>query len=201
MFYSIEGIDGAGCGVVRRELEKILNDQRIPFNSLKYPVSNLPFGREIYDFLAEKIYLPTEAQFLAFAGQMVIEKKKIRQLRKKLLIIDRYLPCTMVYQGAHGFPIKKGLLFAKLFELEMPDKIFYLKVPWRIAYDRKQKEKKSSDLFEKDKNLYQKTAKIYNQLARQKLFAPWVVIDATKTPKEEVEDIFEVIMKDLKKNA
>lgn len=199
MFYTIEGIDGAGCGVVRRALEKKLKEAKIAFTSLKYPVPNLPFGRDIYDFLAEKIKLPTEAQFLAFAGQMVVEKEKIRQLRKKLLIIDRYLPCTIVYQGAHGFPIKKGLAFGRLFELEKPDKIFYLRVPWEVAFARKKTENKESDLFEKDKSLYQKTAKIYNKLAKNKLFAPWITIDATQTPEEEAKQIFEIIKKDLNK--
>lgn len=201
MFYTIEGIDGAGCGVVRRALGKKLKEAKIAFTSLKYPMPSLPFGHDIYAFLNGKLKMTSEVQFLAFAGQMVIEKEKIRELRKKLLIIDRYLPCTLVYQGAQGFPIKKGLVFAKLFELEKPDKIFYLKVPWQIAFARKKAENKESDLFEKDKRLYQKTAKIYDQLAQKKLFAPWITIDATQTPEEEAKEIFCSILKDLKRNA
>lgn len=199
MFYTIEGIDGAGCGVVRRALEKKLKEAKIAFTSLKYPVPSLPFGHDIYAFLSGKLKMTSEVQFLAFAGQMVQEKDRIKNLRKKLLIIDRYLPCTIVFQGAHGFPIKKSLAFGRLFELEKPDKIFYLKVPWEMAFARKKAENKKSDLFEKDKPLYQKTAKIYNKLAKNKLFAPWITIDATKTPEEEAEKIFEIIKNDLNK--
>lgn len=199
MFYSIEGIDGAGCGVVRRELEKLLKKKKIPFTALKYPVPNLPFGRDIYDYLDGKFDMPIEVRFLAFIGQMIFEKERLKKLRHRVLIIDRYLPCTLVYQGAEGFPIKKGLTLAKIFDLQIPDKIFYLKVPWKVAYARKKAEAKKSDIFEKDKTLYQKTTKIYDQLAASKILARWVIIDATKTPGEEAEEIFHIIMRDLNK--
>jgi len=198
MFYTIEGIDGAGCGVVRRALEKRLTEEKIAFTSLKYPVPNLPFGRDIYDFLDGKIEMPPEAQFLAFMGQMVIEKERIKKLRKKVLIIDRYVPCTLVFQGSKGFPVEKGIKFAKLFDLEMPDRCFYLKVDWKIAYDRKNKEARTSDRHEKDKKLFQKTESLYNDLAQKKVLAPWSVIDATLTPEQEAEIILTKIKKDLK---
>jgi len=198
MFYTIEGIDGAGCGVVRRELEKILKSNKIKFASLKYPVPNLPFGRDIYDYLAGKIKMPSVVQFLAFAGQMVFEKERLKKLRKNVLIVDRYLPCTLVYQGAKGFPLKKGLEFARLFEIEKPDKIFYLKIPWQVGYKRKRKEGKKSDLHEKDKKLYQKTERIYNELFSKKILGPWVKIDATRTPEEEAQEIFKIIIKEIK---
>jgi len=196
MFYTIEGIDGAGCGVVRRKLEKILKKEKFSFTTLKYPVPKLPFGRDIYDFLAGKIEMPSEGQFLAFAGQMVVEKDRIRKLRKKLLIIDRYLPCTLAFQSVKGFPLEKGLAFAKLFEIEKPDRIFYLKVPWEIAYKRKVDEKRLSDRFEKDKSLFSKTAESYNRLAKKKILAPWTEIDATQTPEQEAKDIYKVILDD-----
>ena len=199
MFYAIEGIDGAGCGVVRKELEKLLTKEKIKFASLKYPVPSIPFGRDIYDFLAEKITLPSEVQFLAFAGQMIYEKERIRQLRKKVLIIDRYLPCTLVFQGAKGFPLKKGLEFAKLFQIEKPNKIFYLKIPWQVGFVRKNAEKRQSDVHEKDKLLYQKTVKLYNQFAQKKVMGPWIVIDATQTPQQEAQEILTIILKDLEK--
>lgn len=199
MFYTIEGIDGAGCGVVRRDLERLFKKEKITFSSLKYPIPTLPFGRDIYDYLAGKIEMSPETQFIAFAGQMVLEKKRLKKLRQKVLIVDRYLPCTIVYQGAKGFPIQKGLEFFRLFKMEKPDRIFYLKLPWEIAWQRKKAEPKKSDLHEKDKKLYQKTARIYDRLARQKILAPWVEIDATQTPKEEAQEILEIIKKDLLK--
>ena len=199
MFYCIEGIDGAGCGVVRRALEKRLTEEKIPFETLKYPVPVLPFGRDIYDFLDNKIEMPSEVQFLAFIGQMIAEKDRIKKLRKKVLIIDRYLPCTLVFQGAKGFPLKKGLEIAKIFELEKPDRIFYLQVPWRVAYDRKNKEARTSDRHEADKKLFQKTATLYDELAQKKVFGRWQVVDATQIPEQEAEDIIKIIKKDLKK--
>lgn len=199
MFYCIEGIDGAGCGVVRRALEKKLTEGKIAFETLKYPVPVLPFGRDIYDFLDSKIEMTNETQFIAFIGQMVAEKARIKQLRKKVLIIDRYLPCTLVFQGAQGFPVEKGLAMAKLFELEKPDRIFYLQLPWKVAYDRKANEAKGGDRNEKNKPLFSKTAKLYDELFEKKLFSRWTRIDATQTPEQEAEDILEIIKKDIGK--
>lgn len=198
MFYCIEGIDGAGCGVVRRALEKRFKEEKIAFESLKYPVPILPFGRDIYDFLAGKIDMPSEVQFLAFIGQMVAEKERIKKLRQKVLIIDRYLPCTLVFQGAKGFPLKKGLELAKILELEKPDKIFYLKVGWEVAYKRKNAEARASDRHESDKNLFKKTALLYDRLCAQKILGRWIAIDATQTPEQEAEEILNVIQKDLR---
>lgn len=199
MFYTIEGIDGAGCGVVRRALEKRLTQEKIPYESLKYPVPNLPFGRDIYDFLDGKIEMNSETQFLAFIGQMIAEKDRIKKLRQKVLIIDRYLPCTLVFQGAKGFPLKKGLDMAKLFDLERPDKIFYLQLPWQVAYERKNKEARASDRHEADKSLYRKTAALYDEMFSQKILGKWYAIDATQTPEQEAEDIIKIIKKDIKK--
>jgi thymidylate kinase len=199
MFYTIEGIDGAGCGVVRRALEKRLTEEKIDFTSLKYPVPNLPFGRDIYDFLDGKVEMDADVQFIAFVGQMAQERDRLKKLRKKVLVVDRYLPCTLVFQGAKGFPIKKGLKMAELFELEKPDRIFYLQLPWKVAYDRKNAEAKKSDRYESDRNLYRQTAKNYDEISTKKLFAPWTVIDATQTPEQEAEDILKIILKDLKK--
>jgi len=199
MFYTIEGIDGAGCGVVRRALEKRLTEEKIDFTSLKYPVPNLPFGRDIYDFLDGKVEMDADVQFIAFVGQMAQERDRLKKLRKKVLVVDRYLPCTLVFQGAKGFPIKKGLKMAELFELEKPDRIFYLQLPWKVAYDRKNAEAKKSDRYESDRNLYRQTAKNYDEISTKKLFAPWTVIDATQTHEQEAEDILKIILKDLKK--
>jgi thymidylate kinase len=198
MFYTLEGIDGAGCGVVRRALEKKLTEEKIPYETLKYPVPALPFGRDIYDFLDSKIEMTSEVQFLAFIGQMVAEKKRIQKLRKKVLIVDRYLPCTLVFQGANGFPLAKGLAVAKLFELERPDRIFYLQLPWQVAFERKNKEARTSDRHETDKGLYKRTATLYDELLAKKVLGKWQVVDATQTPEEEAECIMKIIRKDIK---
>lgn len=198
MFYTIEGIDGAGCGVVRRALEKLLTEAKIEFTSLKYPVPSLPFGRDIYDYLDGKIEMASEVQFIAFIGQMVVEKTRLKKLRQKVLIVDRYLPCTLVFQGARGFPLKKGLAMAKLFELEKPDRIFYLQLPWQVAYERKNKEARPSDRNEADISLYKKGAKLYDEIFAQKVLGKWTAIDATKTPEQEAEEIIKIIKKDIK---
>jgi len=199
MFYTIEGIDGAGCGTVRRALEKRLAASGKKFQSLKYPVPNLPFGEIICKFLDGKLDIKPEIQFLAFVGQMILEKERLKKLRKDILIVDRYLPCTLVFQGAKGFSIRKGLEFARLFEVEKPNKIFLLLVPWQIGYQRKNAEKRPSDLHEKDTSLYKKTAQIYNRLAKKNILGQWKIIDATRSVDTIADEIFDIILKDSKK--
>jgi thymidylate kinase len=131
---------------------------------------------------------------------MVAEKQRILKLRKKVLIIDRYLPCTLVFQGANGFPLAKGLAVAKLFELERPDRIFYLQLPWQVAFERKNKEARASDRHETDKSLYKRTAILYDELLEKKVLGKWQVVDATQAPEEEAECIMKIIRKDIKKN-
>ena len=59
--------------------------------------------------------------------------------------------------------------------------------------------KRQSDVHEKDKLLYKKTAKLYNQFAKKKIMAPWVMIDATQTPQDEALEILKIILKDLER--
>jgi len=95
--------------------------------------------------------------------------------------------------------LEKGLEIAKILEIEKPDRIFLLRVPWEIAYERKSKEARTSDRHEKDKSLFEKTAAGYEKVLKMQIFAPWTTIDATKTPEEEAQEIFEIIKKDINK--
>src|SRR3989339_540099 len=103
MFFVLEGIDGAGCGAQRKNIEKIFTEQGINIHTMKYPYYENSFGELLRKFLKEGLKLSVEMQFLLFAGQMVAEKEKIQQLRQgKIVLCDRYFAGTIIYQGIYG---------------------------------------------------------------------------------------------------
>ncbi|KKP69449.1 dTMP kinase [candidate division CPR3 bacterium GWF2_35_18] len=198
MFFVIEGIDGAGCGAQRKNLEKLANISGKEIVTMKYPYYDNALGEVLRKFLKEGKDLSVEMQFLLFAGQMISEKEKIAKLRKeKIIVCDRYFAGTLVYQGLKGFDWQKGLRFANDFHLEIPDTIFYLDTPVDVARERKQQEegKKILDRHEADFEFTKKVDQKYRELIKKKVFAKWIMIDNTKTIDEVTENIVNITNK------
>lgn len=192
MFFVIEGIDGGGCGAQRKNLENLTKIKGQEIVTMKYPYYDNELGEILRKFLKEGKDLSVEMQFLLFAGQMISEKEKIKQLRKsKIVICDRYFAGTLVYQGLNGLSYQKGMRFAKDFNLEIPDATFYLDTPIDVARERKQKEegKKVLDRIEADFQFTKKVDKKYRELVKNKIFTKWIMIDNTKTIDEVTADI------------
>lgn len=197
MFIVLEGIDGAGCGAQRKALEKLgkLNDK--PIFTLKYPHYKDSVGKAVHSFLHQKFDLSVEAQFLLYTFQMVTERKKIADLRKKgILACDRYFTSTLCYQTVLGFPLQKALVFAKIFQIEIPDLVIFLDVTPKTALKRKEKEdgKINLDRYEKDLKMMQKVDNMYQKLAEFHIFAPWVRVDGRRPIKAVTEEILQVIL-------
>lgn len=204
MFFVIEGIDGAGCGAQRRNIEKMLMEKGQKVSTLKFPYYNDPIGKMLKDFLKNGKDLSTEMQFLLFAGQMLSEKEKIANLRRKeILIVDHYFASTLCYQGVKGFDYQKGMFFAKIFDLQIPDTIFYLDTPLEIARERKRKEegKELLDRHEKDIDLISKVDNYYRMLIKNKIFSKWICIDNSKSIDEVSRNIIKIIDNFNKRSA
>jgi len=202
MFYALEGIDGAGCGAQRKNLEVKFKEKDLAVSTLKFPYYGSPIGEVIHEFLHGERELSVEMQFLLYASQMIDEKEKIREARKKEIIItDRYFASPLAYQGLRGFPLQSGLQFAEIFGLEIPDTTFFLDTPPQIAYARKLKEegKEELDRNESDKKFLVDVDKKYHELMRKNVLTKWVCIDNTKTIDEVSEEIISFILKDQEK--
>lgn len=194
----IEGIDGAGGETQTRLLENELKKKGIDYLHLEYPDYAGPIGKLIHEFLHEKHEFNAKTQFLLYATDMVKDIPKIRQAKKqgKLVIADRYLTSTLVYQKMKEFPRKKGLEFARLFELPEPDLVFYLDISPEVSIKRKEEEKgRELDRHEKNKRFLKKLRKEYLRFAKESSFGEWTVIDGEKSKQE----VFEEIKKQLKR--
>lgn len=201
MFFVLEGIDGAGCGTQRKNIEKKLKLVGFKVTTLKFPHYGNEIGKMIHQFLKKGVDLSLEMQFLLFASQMVAEKEKINSLRKTQIVIsDHYFPATLVYQGVNGFNYQKGLRFAKDFQLETPDAIFFLDTPSEVAKQRKLKEegKEQLDRYEADFQFSKEIDKEYRRLIADNVFGKWEAIDNTKTIDEVTDDIVNRMNKYLK---
>ena len=201
-FFVIEGIDGAGCGAQRKAVTEKLKHLGFDVVDVKYPCYKSPIGEMIHDFLHEKVELDVEMQFLLYAINMIEDKEKIKKFlnRGKTVLADRYFTSSLVYQAVRGFPVDRMLKFAELFEMHVPDAVFFLDVPPKTAMQRKLAEegKDELDINERDidfmKTIYEK----YLEIAKENLFSKWIIIDGTRSI-EEIRDEIVVHMKEMMK--
>ncbi|MEK7495512.1 MAG: dTMP kinase, partial [Patescibacteria group bacterium] len=196
MFIVIEGIDGAGCETQGKNLIKMINDNRTdrsrPVPTLiKYPDYERNVGKIIREFLYENKNLTAQQQFLLYTMQFIMDKKMIADRRKnEILIADRYFSTTLCYQTLEGIDMKMALDFAKNFQIEIPDVIFYLNVDPDIAIKRKHGEDKEKNFREKDFDFIRKTAKQYKMLVEKQVWGKWINIDGNKGIEEITKNIY-----------
>lgn len=204
MFIVIEGIDGAGCETQGKNLVKMIegsfdsaqDDQKKSQHAflVKYPDYERNVGKIIRDFLYENKGLTVQQQFLLYTMQFVMDKKMIAEKRKtEILIADRYFSTTLCYQTLEGIDMKMAIDYAKNFQIEVPDAIFYLNVDTDIAIKRKHGEDKEKNFREKDFDFIRKTAKQYKMLVEKQVWTKWVNIDGNKSVDEVTKEIYNVI--------
>ena len=195
MFIVIEGIDGAGCETQGKNLIKMLSESGKKVSLIKYPDYDRNVGKIIRDFLYENKGLTPKQQFLLYTMQFIMDKKMIEERRKnEILIADRYSSTTLCYQTLEGVDMKMALDYAKNFEIEVPDAIFYLNVDPDIAIKRKHGEDKEKNFREKDFDFIRKTAEQYKMLVEKQVWGKWVNIDGNKGIEEITKDIYDKLL-------
>jgi len=196
MFIVIEGIDGAGCETQGKNLIKMLSESGKKVSLIKYPDYDRNVGKIIRDFLYENKGLTPKQQFLLYTMQFIMDKKMIEERRKnEILIADRYFSTTLCYQTLEGVDMKMALDYAKNFEIEVPDAIFYLNVDPDIAIKRKHGEDKEKNFREKDFDFIRKTAEQYKMLVEKQVWGKWVNIDGNKGIEEITQNIYNEVLK------
>ncbi len=191
MFIVIEGIDGAGCETQGKNLIKLLKESGKKVSLIKYPDYDRNVGKIIREFLYDNKNLTAQQQFLLYTMQFIMDKKMIKTRRRdEILIADRYFSTTLCYQTLEGIDMKMATDYAKNFEIEVPDAIFYLNVDPDIAIKRKHGEDKEKNFREKDFDFIRKTAKQYKMLVEKQVWAKWVNIDGNKGIDEITKDIY-----------
>ncbi|PIY60026.1 dTMP kinase [Candidatus Woesearchaeota archaeon CG_4_10_14_0_8_um_filter_47_5] len=176
-----EGIDGAGKGL---QIRIALKDRRAVL--FTYPDKDWAIGRVIQGFLKNKIRLAPANQFFLYLSDIHKDQERIGTLlaQGKNVFLDRYVSSTIAYQGASGFPVKRGLEVAKEIGFLKPDLTIHLDINPTQSVARKKKQSAKLERFEKKKFLG-KVRSNYLKLAKSILLSKsWAVVDAGRAPDE-----------------
>lgn len=199
-FIVIEGIEGCGKGTQTKFLSDFLS-QKYEVMTKKYPEYGQPIGDLINDWLHRKHDFSPDVQALLYFTDFIKDREIVDNYTEsgKMVIADRYLTTTIVYQRIKGVPLDRLLKLADLFELRKPDICIYIKISPETAFTRKAKQKGYDDLdrHEDDKAFLSRLYEGYEEMSKGNIFCDWTVIDGERPIEEVSKEILEVINKKL----
>ena len=173
-----EGIDGAGKATQVGLLAKYLREKGEHVAVFSIPRYKTPVGRiikkalhgEYGDFRNLDPHLSSMPYFMDYA---VAKESFLKELKKGIVIFDRYVESTFAYHGAKLSGRAQRELIRNLsviayreIGLPKPNVVFLLDVP--VSEAQKLIAKKKKDQNEKDTNYQEKVAAVYRVLARGK---------------------------------
>ncbi len=202
LFITFEGPDGSGKTTVMKIVSKKLEFLSYKVFETKEPgapeIKITPKIREL--ILFDKTINP-KSEFLLFLVDRSehVEKSIKPQLAKgKVVLCDRYIDSSVVYQG-----IVKGLGQKTVEELNsfaiqgaIPNITFIFKAPYKTLIARMKKDdKKRKDKFDKaSESFYKKIVNGFNNLPKTTKNRNFVILDATKTPETIANEIVSKIL-------
>lgn len=133
---NIEGIDGAGKSTQAHRLQEFLEQQSIECVRLFEP-TNVNFGKKIRQQAITGRVAPFEEMelFLKDREQNVRENIAPALASGKVVILDRYYPSSIAYQGARG--LDPDMIRQRNEEIApMPDLLIYLHIPLSLVEER-----------------------------------------------------------------
>lgn len=201
LFITLEGPEGAGKTTQIHRLANYLTENNIPYLSLREP-GGTKIGQKVREILLDsslqEMAVITELLlYSASRAQLVAEKIAPALSQGYVVICDRYIDSTMVYQGFAG-----ELSLSIVEEINriatqqiMPNRTYLLDLPWETGEERLRSRGKSKDRIEqKAKTFHEQVRKGYQKLAEQNK-ERIRVIDACQTE----EDVFQRIWEDMEK--
>lgn len=196
LFIAFEGLDGSGLSTQVDLLNKYLNKQGYECFATKEPTNNI-IGGLIRGLLTHIWKASNECSQLLFTADRALhlEKEIIPALKKKkIMITDRYFFSTIAFGSLNIRDLDWLVSLNQHFIL--PDIIFLIKVPPKECVKRIKSSRFSKELFEEEEKL-KKIWRTYNKLA--KIFPNICVIDGNRDKEKVFNDIFDVVVKKLKK--
>jgi dTMP kinase len=193
-----EGIDGAGKTTQAAALHSLLRAEGVPSLSTKEPTNGswgtkirrsaitgrMPVREELQAFIEDrKEHVQVEVAPALAAGTVVI--------------IDRYYPSNVAYQGARGLdPVE--VLRSNAFA-PVPDLLFVLDIDPKMGLGRVAARGDKADLFEKEDEL-ERARDIFVNWARWNASVDGVhILDATRPQSELTTEIAKIVFERLGK--
>ena len=194
-FISIEGLEGAGKGILIKNLIEFFKQKNIDFVSTREP-GGTPIAEKIRDIIVnEEIDGITEVLLFASSRRHLVQNLIKPSINKgKLVICDRFIDSSLVYQG-YGRNIDIDTIMAiNKFAIGdfLPDKTIYLDIQPEIGLKRiSDNNRETNRLDLEDLNFYNKNRQGYLDLAKQ-FPDRFIIINANQTP--------DAVFNDLKEN-
>ncbi|HEU5057884.1 MAG TPA: dTMP kinase [Kofleriaceae bacterium] len=185
---AFEGIDGAGKTTQVRLLEARLDAEGIPFVSTKEPTTG-PWGQRIRSS-AQTGRMSAADELDAFVRdrrEHVADLIEPSLAAGRVVIVDRYYPSTVAYQGARGLD-PADLLALNSFA-PTPDVLIILDVDPGLGLQRIRQRGDRADLFELEEELT-KVRAIFRALDLPGRH----LLDATRPPDDHHRDISAAVL-------
>lgn len=205
LFITFEGNEGSGkttaINLLKEKLEQLKQDEKLNYNIY---LTREPGGIKISEQIREVILdvnntemnLECEALLYAAARAQNVEENLLPKLREKSIILcDRYIDSSLVYQGyARGIGIEKVYEINK-FAIKgcLPDLTFLLKIPHEKGIERAKKRGELNRLDKESLAFHKKVEEGYDIVA-EKFKNRFILIDAQQTPDQIVEEILKHII-------
>ncbi len=199
MFISFEGIDGSGKSTQAKLLIKKLEEENRKVLFLREP-GGTEISEQIRTILLNKknLRMTQIAELLLFSAsraQLVSEVIKPALLNNTIVISDRYVDSTTVYQGygrgLHHGGIKGINAIATMGV--MPKRTFFIDITIQEMYARRHTSHQDIDRMEmSNEEFFERVRQGYLELAKEEP-GRFIVIDG----KQPIESIHEIIWKEI----
>ncbi len=189
----IEGLDGSGKTTQAKKLKDYLESKGYSVVLLKEPTDG-PKGQQIRMRLEngnvdqfELMRLYAEDRYDNVTNNIIPALN-----RGKIVIVDRYVPSSLVYQSIDG-PTLEQILEANEFA-PIPDMVIIIDIAEEEAIKRMRSENKKRDAFER-KEFLKKVKEKYLTLPQVlKKFSGWkktrfIIVNGMRKPEEVFQDI------------
>lgn len=185
---AIEGIDGAGKSTQRARLEQRLDAEGIAYVASREPTDK-PWGKKIRESaITGRMSAEDElAAFVADRKQHLAEVIEPALAAGKLVLLDRYYPSSVAYQGARGLGMQH-CLEANAFA-PVPDVLIILDLDPQQGLDRVNSRGQPDEFEKLDYLVEVRTIFLALPLPNKH------VLDATKSEDELAETIGALVLK------
>lgn len=204
MFITFEGGEGSGKSTAIAKVKELLVKDGYNVVLTREP-GGTPISEDIRNIILDKknIEMDKRTEILLFAAsrrQHLVQKIWPALKEGKIVICDRFLDSSLAYQGGARNVDIKDVLDVNLFatENEWPDITFLFDLDPEVGLSRIKKNHRIDDRLDNEKmEFHIKVRESFLKLAKQ-YKKRYVIIDASKTSEEIVDEVYSIIKKKIK---
>ena len=203
LFITFEGGEGTGKSTVLSKLKAFFDENKIEYIFTREPGGTLVSEkiREVILDVQNPMDSLTEA-YLYAASRIEHIKKKIEPALKegKIVISDRYLDSSLVYQGiARGLGIDLVLKINRYALSCMPDKTFFFDLKPSVGFERIKRNNREMDRLDLENMDFHERVYEGYQIVKRMYPDRIISIQACKSREEVYDDVLREIKKLLER--